>query len=331
MNSLNCGPIKHLILLGSAPVFKEISAWCAKQDVKLTIFTSPAQEKELDQELDFIVTQGIDSQEVENIVHSEPMQNTLAISFGARWIFKKHHIEELFENKLINAHGTRLPFDRGGGGFSWRIMKRDRLGSLNLHRIDEGIDTGEILIQKTYVIPKACTTPEEIGKDYFNRLGKFITEFLESIRTSERAIDLVKQNENLSYYYPRLYTMKNSWVNWEMNAENLESFITAFDAPYAGALTNWNGQKCSIRKVQVHGGEVYSHPFMAGIILRKEEDWLICATACGKTLIIEEVNNEEGNSIMANLKVGDRFYTSSEDLHEAKSSRITVTATKIKS
>ena len=50
------------------------------------------------------------------------IDNTLFISLGARIIFKKDLIKFLKYN-LINFHDTRLPYDSGGGGFSWRIMR----------------------------------------------------------------------------------------------------------------------------------------------------------------------------------------------------------------
>ena len=49
-------------------------------------------------------------------------ENTIFISLGARYIFKKDTIENFFLNNLVNFRGTRLPLDAGGGGFSWKIM-----------------------------------------------------------------------------------------------------------------------------------------------------------------------------------------------------------------
>ena len=46
---------------------------------------------------------------------------------GARYIFKKNTIDNFFFNNLVNFHGTRLPLDSGGGGYSWNIMREDRI------------------------------------------------------------------------------------------------------------------------------------------------------------------------------------------------------------
>ena len=53
--------------------------------------------------------------------------NFLFFSFDLPWIFDKKIISQIFENKLINTHSTRLPLYRGGGGFSWRIMNQEKV------------------------------------------------------------------------------------------------------------------------------------------------------------------------------------------------------------
>ena len=54
-------------------------------------------------------------------------ENTLFVSLGARFIFKKDLIKNFFKHNLVNFHSSRLPLDRAGGGFSWRIMREDRI------------------------------------------------------------------------------------------------------------------------------------------------------------------------------------------------------------
>ena len=71
-----------------------------------------------------------------------------------------------------------MPIDRGGGGFSWRIMRGDRLGNILLHLIDEGIDTGPIIYTDVYVIPINLNSPEEIEEDYKNRLKEFLINLI---------------------------------------------------------------------------------------------------------------------------------------------------------
>ena len=88
-------------------------------------------------------------------VKKEVTDNTLGLSFGSIWIFKEDYIK-LFDGRLLNTHGARLPQDRGGGGFSWRILRNERLGYSLIHQVDAGIDTGNIVAVDEYVYPHSC-------------------------------------------------------------------------------------------------------------------------------------------------------------------------------
>ena len=54
-------------------------------------------------------------------------KKTLFISYSSRWIFNKDDIKNIFTGNIINFHNSRLPLDAGGGGYTWRIMKNDRI------------------------------------------------------------------------------------------------------------------------------------------------------------------------------------------------------------
>ena len=41
-----------------------------------------------------------------------------------------------------------MPLDAGGGGFSWRILRSDRIASFFVHLVDTGIDTGDVLFAR---------------------------------------------------------------------------------------------------------------------------------------------------------------------------------------
>ena len=54
--------------------------------------------------------------------------------------FEKKLIKSFFKNNLINYHPTRLPLDAGSAGFSWQIMRGDRIHNQLFHLVDETID-----------------------------------------------------------------------------------------------------------------------------------------------------------------------------------------------
>ena len=100
---------------------------------------------------------------------------------GARWIFKKELINNFFKNNLINFHHTRLPFEAGGAGDSWKVMRNDRIDTQIAHIVEEEIDSGPILMDKSFLIPTKLILPSEIV-DFRSKILNFYANFITKIR-----------------------------------------------------------------------------------------------------------------------------------------------------
>ena len=68
------------------------------------------------------------------------------VSFGCRHIIKKSVLEYL-PDRVINLHISYLPWNRGADPNLWSFLE-DTPKGVSIHYIDEGIDTGDIIIQK---------------------------------------------------------------------------------------------------------------------------------------------------------------------------------------
>lgn len=256
------------------------------------------------------------------VVDNCKKNRTLFISFSARWIFKKKDINDLFHNDLINFHNSRLPADAGGGGFSWRIMRNDRISNCLVHLIDENIDTGPIIHQDTSVFPINCRIPIDFENYSKIKLIKFYKDLITDLKKGNE-FKLINQSKTNRSYYPRINTDINGWINWDLNSNDLIYFINAFDDPYSGSSTYINNkQKVRIKQACLHGGELPNHPFMSGIIYRKTKKWIVVATSDKNSLIIEKVLDKRGKNIIDELKIGDRFYTTPNKKFVSRSLRI---------
>lgn len=300
------------MLLGSSPVFPKLLAWAAAKGVPATVVTSPDQAAE-------VAVSGVRDARVVEEFTEDLIKEGIAISFGARWIFRKPVIEG-FNGRLLNAHGTRLPIDRGGGGFSWRIMRGDRIGALLLHQVTEGIDTGPIVAIEDYVVPRDVQTPSAMMAAYVARLEPFVIRFLEA------GAPLVPMHQVAAYstYYPRLSTPLHSWIDWSWEPEEIERFILAFDDPYPGARTRWRNGLAILKRAQLHRGEVPHHPFQAGLVIRNNGRWLVVAVKGDASLIVEDVRDDNGSDLRLAIKEGDRLFTPREMLDAAIAQRVTV-------
>lgn len=68
------------------------------------------------------------------------------VSYGFRHIIPKH-ILDLFPNRAINLHISFLPWNKGADPNLWSFID-DTPKGVTIHYLDEGIDTGDVIIQK---------------------------------------------------------------------------------------------------------------------------------------------------------------------------------------
>ena len=321
-NTFFINKIQNIIFLGYSDKLENLFKINNEFKIKSFIVTSPDQNKKLKNKKfakDIKIFQTLDIKFRNYIKKNFNIKNTLFISLSSRWIFKKGTINFLKGN-LINIHSSRLPFDRGGATISWKIMRGDRIHGQTIHLVDEGVDTGPIIYSKSLVLPSYCQKPMEIEKFDQDELIKFYNEFLLKIIKKKKFL-LEIQNEKISNYNPRLNTEKDAWIDWDLKPIDLYRFINAFDSPYSGAKTKINNNIVSIKDVHLHSGENGGHPFMNGIIFRKEQNWIVVKITNGDSLIIEKVIDKNNKNIISKLKIGDRFFTQINLLESAKSFR----------
>ena len=72
------------------------------------------------------------------------------VSYGYSKIIKKDIIEA-FKDSIINLHISFLPFNKGAHPNLWSHIEKTKTG-VTIHKIDEGIDTGEIIFRKEVFI-----------------------------------------------------------------------------------------------------------------------------------------------------------------------------------
>ena len=94
-----------------------------------------------------------------------------------------------------------------------------------------------------------------------------------------------------------------------MQPNDIVRFIVAFDDPYSGASTFLKNEKVRLKNVHLHRGEVACHPFMSGLVLRHDGEWLVVSLGNEYCLLVETVISENDENILYEVKVGDRFHT----------------------
>jgi len=315
-----------LLFLGGGPTMRNVIRELQDDGFSVCVVTSIRHAQATDNGStfeDFLNLQGVpllvtSSLNIEKLMQFCPdINERVAISIGAPWVIGKDLIETYFSSKLLNLHGTGLPKNRGGGGFSWQILTRNRFGFCTLHVIDEGVDTGPILARAEFLYSSLCRIPADYENEYVQKSTEFLYNFLRNIKYDPIIVKSMKQAPELSTYWPRLLTDVNGWIDWNLRVDKLENFICAFDDPYLGASTNLNNKRVHVKKVSINHQDGASHPFQFGIVYRKSDSWL-CVAANQGGLIIEQLESPLGEDLLSDFRVGDRFITPQETLESAK-------------
>lgn len=324
--------LKYVVLIGQSKSFSEIIKVNNSINLKTLIITSSDQSKLIDKKIDYKIFDKLEKSFEDYIKKNVKINNTIFISLSARNIFTKKTIKRKFFNHLVNFHGTRLPYDAGGGGFSWNIMREDRINNQLVHLIDGGIDSGPIIDNYLSLFPKQCQIPIDYENFQQKKFIEFYEKFIKNIKNGH-FYKLKPQINYLGNYNPRLNTEKDGLIDWSMNSYDLINFINAFDEPYKGAstyLNNHNFGKLYLKQVQLHGGDRSNHPFMSGIVCRHDKNWIVVSTTSKHMLLIEKVLNKKGLNVIQSIKVGDRFYTPLDEFKKSKEKRVKYDATGLK-
>lgn len=250
---------------------------------------------------------------------------TAAFSLSCRSIIKREFIDA-FSNRVFNIHPSFLPEERGGGIFSWRILNDKKDISATIHLIDEGIDTGPIIMQRKHNINIDKPTP----KDFIIRTNELykdlLSDFILMIKKDNGVIFCSAQNEDMSTYLPRLFTEVNAAINWDWSLDKIELFIRAFSYPYPGAYTFVRGKRVSILEAEIHGYEKKGfHPFVSGRVMKLLSDGSIIVGVSDGLLKIKKLSFEGYYCISSEvIKITDVFQTPYEILFESRSRTVNV-------
>ena len=184
----------------------------------------------------------------------------------------------------VNIHASLLPRHRGASPIQQAILDGDSETGVTLQQMADGVDTGDILLQK-----KIPIGAEDTGGSMFDRLAalgaELITEALPMIE--EGRITPVRQDETAATHCKKI-TKELGMIDWNMPAAVIERRVRALD-PWPGSFrTLKNGRLLKIWKVgcapsvtDQKGGEE------PGTIIHVDKDSFTVATGDGVLRILE--------------------------------------------
>ena len=253
--------------------------------------------------VDFIPMKNVNSKDSINKLKSYKADIFVSMSFDQ--IIKKEVIH-LPEKGFINCHAGALPFYRGRNVLNWVLINDEKEFGVTVHYIDEGIDTGDIILQK-----KSLITDDDSYKTLLERAidlcDKTLYEAIVKILNGENQRIKQKEIDPVGSYF-RIRKEGDEWINWEWTSRKIFNFIRAITDPGPCAQTMFKENLIKIRNSK----EIPNSPkyvCVPGEIVGKTDDSLILKTG-DSTLSINSYDSLDKKNDMAlrALRIGNRLY-----------------------
>jgi methionyl-tRNA formyltransferase len=141
----------------------------------------------------------------------------------------------------LNLHASLLPRWRGAAPIQAAIAAGDRETGMTVMYMDEGLDTGDILLQR-----KIDISPTDTGGSLHDRLGEIAPDvLLEALQILAKGnAPRIPQDNSLVTYAPKL-SREDGRIDWSEPAEVIERKIRAYN-PWPGASMELGSQNVKI-------------------------------------------------------------------------------------
>ncbi|MER3430583.1 MAG: methionyl-tRNA formyltransferase [Blastocatellia bacterium] len=146
----------------------------------------------------------------------------------------------------VNVHFSLLPKYRGAAPVNWAIARGEKFTGVTTMLMDEGLDTGPILLSKEVGIGSSETASELTA-----RLAEIGSELIVETLENFGSLKPVPQDDTAATYAPIL-KKSDGLIDWKMKADEIAARVRAFQ-PFPTAFTYLEGKKLTVWQAEPSG------------------------------------------------------------------------------
>lgn len=148
---------------------------------------------------------------------------------------------DLPRHGCINLHASLLPKYRGAAPIQWALIRGEAVTGVTTMRIDPGLDTGDILLQRELEI-----RDEDTSETLFEALSAMGAELMvETLRGLERGDLVPRPQDNSQATLAPMLKKEDGRIDWTLRAEEIWGRVRGL-GPWPGAYTTFRGQNLHI-------------------------------------------------------------------------------------
>ncbi len=205
----------------------------------------------------------------------------------------------------INLHGSLLPKYRGAAPIQWAIARGETVTGVTTMRLDEGLDTGDMLLRRELPIASA-----ETAEDLYPKLSQIGAEvMIQTLQRLESGSIVPQKQDHTSASLAPILTREDGAINFSLSAKEIYDRWRGFQ-PWPGAWTIIDGKKLLVSRMIPAHVAASADPGVAHV----DHGRLYAGCAEGSWIAMEEVQLEGKRRMPAEdflrgfpLKSGDRF------------------------
>ena len=241
------------------------------------IYYTPVKEKALELGLEVFQPDNVNS--LESIKKIKDINPDFIVVAAYGQILKKE-ILNIPKYDCLNVHASLLPKYRGAAPINWAIINGESSTGISIMRMEEGLDTGDVVLMESIEIDDTADYPS-IHEKLANLGGKMINEAIKDI-VEENAIYTPQDDEN-SNYAPMIFKDMGR-INWNKKGKEIFNLIRGLK-PWPNAFTEYKGELVKIHKVKFVPEKPKSKQ---GTIFKVDKKGIYVSVIDG-TVIIEEL------------------------------------------
>jgi len=213
----------------------------------------------------------------------------------------------------INLHASLLPKYRGAAPINWTIVNGETRTGVTTMRIDAGMDTGDMLLQREIEIGPAETAPELVLR--LSELGAPL--MAETLRRLAAGTIVQRAQNHAEASYAPMLKKEDGRIDWNRSAREIYNRMRGL-APWPGTYTTFRRQTCHVLGKPVSKGVGAGLPahgtgVAPGTLFgEKNELFVMCGDATVLRVVAVKIEGRKQVSAIefangARLKAGERF------------------------
>ena len=235
--------------------------------------------KELAVEHDIPVFQPLRARDDEFVQTMKELNPDLIVVIAFGQILPKELLE-IPEKGCINIHVSLLPKYRGAAPINWVIINGEEKTGVSTMYMDEGLDTGDVILSKEFALSDTITAGE-LHDIMMCEGAEIMKETIDLIEKGE--VPRTPQNDAEHSYAPTM-NKELGRIDFSKDAVTIHNLVRGVN-PWPGAFTEYDGKKMKVWKTVVTGEKSSKE---AGCVLNVDKKGIKVNTGEG-VLLIEEI------------------------------------------